>query len=145
MYKSEIIKVSVSSTFVSRSRCRKCTTTPSIYFYSRNPISWYDPNRAKSVFEFVKKYCKRLCPEDYKFDDFVYSSKIGYYNHPVNYKGYKPKLHRTRGVNPIFDMVEYLTCECGHTIWAFSEKSVSNRPEISQRKAKYKHNNKFFY
>lgn len=145
MYKSEIVKVNLSSSFVYRTICLKCGSRPLYYYYTRNPIMWYDPHKNRDIFDFIRKYFKRLSPDNYSLDDFVYSSKIGYYNHPVNYKGYKPKLHRTRGVDPILDLVEHLTCNCGYTVWSFSDKSVRSRPEINNRKCKYKHSNKFVF
>lgn len=137
MHKKEIITVNVSSSFASRARCKMCGEPPSIYFFSRNSILWYDPHRARGIFDFIKKHCKRLSPEEYKLDDFVHGSRASYFSHTVNYKGYRPKLHRARGVDPVFDMIEYLTCECGNTLWAFSEISTFRRPELLHRKAKY--------
>jgi len=145
MKKSKAVKVNLSSSFLSRACCIKCGSRPKYYFYSRNPIMWYDPYKNRELFDFVKKYMNRMSPEDYVLNDFVSANKIGYYNHPVPYKGYKPKLHRTRGTNPVFDLVEHLTCECGASVWSFAEKSISNKPEIFQRKSRYKHKNKFTF
>ena len=137
MRKKQIITVNASTSFASRARCKICGKPPSIYFFSRNSILWYDPNRSKNVFEFIRKHCKRLSSEEYKYVDFPHVSKISYFTHMVNYKGYKPKLHRSRGVDPVFDIIEYLTCDCGSTLWAFSEINTYSRPEICKRKAKY--------
>lgn len=145
MSKSESIKVNLSSSFVCRSVCTKCGTKPLYYYFSRNPIMWYDPGKNRNLFDFIRKYIKTIAPDQYSLDDFKTSAKIGYYNHPVNYKGYRPKLHRARGIDPVYDLVEHLACECGLTTWSFAERSVRNRPEIVNRKSKYKHKNKFIY
>lgn len=130
-----LIKINISSSFIYRTQCIRCGSQPSYYYFSRNPILWYDPNKNKNIFEFVKKYCKRLSPDNFIFDDFRSSSKIGNYNHPVNYKGYKPRLHKSRGVNPVFNVVEHLMCDCGYTIWSFTN---SGRVEIINRKSRHK-------
>jgi hypothetical protein len=138
MHNKKIIAINVSSSFASRAKCKMCSEPPSIYFFSRSSILWHDPNRARGIFDFIKKYCKRMSPEDYKLDNFVHSARTSYFNHAVSYKGYRPKLHRTRGVDPVFGMIEFLACKCGHTLWAFSEYSSRSRAEIFNRKSRYK-------
>lgn len=135
--KQKYFQISASESFLVRTVCKKCKGHPLYYFYSRNPILWYDPRRVIAAFEYVKKYNKRLALDDFSFglDDFRYASKMNLFNHQVNYKGYRPKLHRTRGQNPILDVVEYLTCECGQTAWAYSGMGIMQRHDINHKKA----------
>jgi|SRR6185436_268560 len=132
-----LAKVNLSSSFFIRARCSRCGQKPLYYFYSRNPVLWYDPNKSKNIFDLIKRHYKRFSVDEFIINHIRDAAKIGYYNHSVNYKGYKPKLHRTRGVNPVFDFVEFLTCNCGYSIWSFAEKSIANRKEINNRKARY--------
>ena len=137
MKKIEIVKVNFSSSFLARARCSACGQGPAHYYFSRNPISWYDPINIKKMFEFIKLNFNRLSNEDYRIDDFIFSARTSFFNHSVNYKGYKPRLHRTKGVDPSSDVVEFLICNCGKTAWAFAERSIKNRPEIINRKSRY--------
>jgi len=70
-------------------------------------------------------------------------TSVSFLSHDVIYAKYRPRMHRTLGSNAAFDIVEFLTCACMRSSWAFSDKSVSNRPEITCRKAKGRFPTKF--
>lgn len=135
MHNIQIIKINISNSFIHRARCAKCGNQPKYYYISANPILYNDPNKNKNNFKFIKKYYKRIS-SDHKIDDFRFASKLNYYNHSVNYKSYNPKLHRVKGADAKFNLIESLTCECGYTFWYFTEKSIKNRSEILNRKSK---------
>lgn len=146
-YKSETIKVNVSETFMVRSRCKSCGELPSSYYYYKNPILFEDVSDVKELFGFIRKYISRLCDDFYLADsptNFVHMSFFGF---KLNFKGYNPKLHRTR--TPFIqhkqelEITEFLTCKCGKTSWAFSDKTVRQRPEIILRKGRYRYPKKF--
>lgn len=139
--------MNISESFLHRTICKKCKGHPTYYFYSRNPILWYDPRRVTASFEYIKKNNKRLSPEEFSFalDNFRFSTKLNFYNHPVNYKAYRPKLHRVRGQHPILDVTEYLTCACGYTAWAYSDAGSAFKNEIKHRKARTYITKKFIY
>jgi hypothetical protein len=97
------------------------------------------------IFDVIKPYIKRLSSDHYLWDDPKFFASTTTFEFPATYNKYRPKLHRTRGAKPTFDVVEFLTCDCARTNWAFSEKAVENRREINQRKARYRFPHKFEY
>jgi hypothetical protein len=48
-------------------------------------------------------------------------------------------------LNPRENVTEYVGCNCGATVWSFNDKSAKNRPEITNRKGRYKYPQKFAY
>lgn len=142
-YNPEFITVRLSTPFLARSKCKFCDGAPLIYYYVRNPTLWYNPRRVTNQLQMVKKYVKRLGMNHFMFDDPKYFTETAIFGHTPSYKGYNPKLHRTRGANPTFDIIEFLTCECGLATWAFTEKAVKHRPEIMNRKSRHNFPHKF--
>jgi hypothetical protein len=138
----EVIKVRLSTSFLIRSKCIYCKSGPSVYFYIQNPILWFNHRKVLERIEFLKRNVKRFGGSHFlKFDPkyFIYNS---HFNQSINFKGYNPKLHRTRG-NYAISITEYLQCNCGRMSWAFSEKSIQNRDDILSRKSRFKFPNKF--
>jgi hypothetical protein len=147
IHKSEIVKVNLSETFMVRSRCTSCGELPSMYYYFKNPILFDDVNEIRYLFTFIRKYVNRMCNDFYLIDrpgDFI---RMGFFGFRLNFKGYNPKLHRTRTpwarYKQDLEITEFLTCECGKTSWAFSDKTVKLRPEIILKKARYKYPKNF--
>ncbi len=145
--KQKFLKMNVSESFLHRTFCKKCLGYPIYYFYSRNPILWYDPRRVLSSFDYIKKNNKRLSPEEFTFglENFRFSNRLNFYNHPVNYKSYRPRLHRVRGQHPVLDITEYLTCECGCTAWAYSDIGSVYRNDIKHKKSRVYITKKLMY
>lgn len=140
---TDIVRINLSTPFVVRSRCKKCAKYPSVYYYTRNPVMWFNPNRIRAQFVFIRKFVSRMCNDLYLLEDPKNFHNANYFSFPSSFKGYRPRLHRTKGSSAIFDIVEYLTCECGGSVWAFSDKSIRSRPEIVFRKGRYKYPQKF--
>jgi len=132
------VKVSLSSTFISRAKCKWCCTPPTFYYFARNPTMWFDPRKITNKLEQVKKRVKNIgwITNPIIIDDPTYKVSNSSLSHHPNYKGYRPRLHRTRGSNAIIDSIEYLSCDCGKTYWAFSVFGSKKRPEITNRKAR---------
>jgi len=143
LYKQQIIRVNLSTPFIVKSRCKKCKSNPSIYYYIRNKHLSIDPRSGLKIFESIKKYYKRMCADHYMMISPKYFTDLGSFSHSVNYKGFLPKLHRARGVNIGSNITEFLMCECGATSWAFTDKAAMARPEIVNRKARNKYPQKF--
>jgi hypothetical protein len=142
-FKPELIRVSLSTPFVTKARCRYCKGFPSYYYYARNPTLWYNPRRITESFKMMSKYIKRLSNDFHSAKNPRFCTKVSEIFHQVSYKGYRPRLHRTRGSNPTQDIVEYLMCECGRTSWGFTDKSIKGRPEILNKKAYQRFPQKF--
>lgn len=146
-HKSEIVRVNLSETFMVRSRCKLCGKLPSMYYYFKNPILFDDVNEVKYLFGFIRKYISRMCDDFYLIESpssFIHMSFFGF---KLNFKGYNPKLHKTRTpwirYKQDLEITEFLTCECGKTSWAFSDKTVKLRPEIILKRARYKYPKRF--
>jgi hypothetical protein len=142
-YKSEIIRINLSTPFLVKNRCKECGSHPSIYYYIRNRNLWLDPRRVLKDFDILKKYYKRMCSDHYMMLSPKYFTDLGSFSHQVGYKGFLPKLHRSRGRSIISNIAEFLMCECGATSWAYADKAVINCPEIANRKARSKYPQKF--
>lgn len=142
-YKPEIVRVNLSTPFLVRSRCKFCAGLPTHYYYIRNATMWYNPRKPIDHFKQMTKYVKRMCSDHYLMEEPKYFVEMASFSHPVSYKGYRPRLHRTRGSSATQDVVEFLMCDCGRSSWAFSDKAVKYRPEIVARKARYRFPQKF--
>lgn len=140
-FKSKRITLNISSTFLIRSRCKSCSTIPNIYWYVRNTTLVLDPRIVMDSFAFWSNFSKSFNSSYYLFDDPKNSTNISQFKYKL-YKAYRPRLHRTIGANPQFDIVEFLMCSCGKSNWAFSEKAIVNR-EIIHHKARYIYPKKF--
>lgn len=144
-YKSETIRINLSTPFIVRSRCKFCGEFPSVYYLVRNSVMWHNPRKIQEQSSLYNSIVERLCANYYLKEDPKSFTSTNYFAYWVPYKNYRPRLHRTRGSNPVLDTIEFFTCDCGRTTWALSEKAVKNRPEISNRKARRKYPNKFEY
>lgn len=136
MPNSELISVRLSTPFLARTKCVYCGGPPTTYYYARNTTLWNNPRRVTDQLSFVKKFVKRMSSDHYYIGDPKHFKSAAYFSHSVNYKGYRPRLHRTIGSNPVFDATEYLACDCGQARWAFSEKAILGRSEILLRKSR---------
>lgn len=135
--KSSKFNVNISSTFIARTKCKFCNVGPTHYYASKNPISTVSHREVLAFFNWVKKYYGRFCRDFYLFDDPSNCSSLKAFSHPVNYKGFRAKLHKNKGVSPHMDFVDCLVCDCGRTTWAFYQRSISNRKEVVNRKGRY--------
>jgi hypothetical protein len=142
-YKPEIIRVSLSTPFLVKSRCKHCASLPSHYYYIRNATMWFNPRVVIDRFKSNLKYFKKMTTDHYMIDDPKYFHDMSNFTHAVTYKGYRPRLHRTRGSSATQDVVEFLMCECGKTSWGFSDKAIKNRPEIVNKKSRRRFPQKF--
>lgn len=144
-YKPEIIQVNLSNSFMSRTKCAVCGEEPKIYYYQERPYLFNDHRSMGRIFDYFKKWFKKMNQDWYLEADPKFFSDITSFCHPVDYKGYNPKLHMTKGMNPKTNVTQFISCWSGCSIWAFSDKANSNRPEFTNRKCKYGHPDKFIY
>lgn len=145
VYKPEVIRVRLSSPFLARTKCKYCGGAPSIYFYVKNATLWVNPRKMVELFDVIRPYIRRMGADHYLWDDPKYFTSISTFEFPLTLNKYRPRIHRTRGAKSTADVVEFLTCDCARSNWAFSDKAVENRREINQRKARYRFPHKFEY
>jgi hypothetical protein len=140
--KPEIHRVRLSSPFMVRSRCKFCMGSPIIYYYIRNPTLWFNPRKAMDRMSFIKKLLQHLRSLGF-LNEPKHCHSAAELSHDVSWAKYRPRLHRTKGSSAIFDVVEFVTCDCMQTTWAYSDEAIQNRPEINHRKSRYRFPTKF--
>src|SRR5579885_3673696 len=133
-HKVEVIQVNLSSSFMVRTKCAICGQEPTVYYYNNKPHLWKDHRSPGRLFDSWKKWLKRLCMDWYMDSEPRYFHDNSNFSHTVDYKGFNPKLHHARGIDVDSNIIEYITCWSGCTVWAFSGKANSKRREITQRK-----------
>lgn len=142
-YKPEVTYIKLSKPCLVNKKCKHCGGPPVEYWYVRNPTMWFSPRKSLDhQATFVQKYWNRFNDDFYlekEPKNFIGTSIFSvFYDH-----SYRPRLHRSRGTNPTFDTVEFLSCDCGKSNWCFSQKAVFHRPEIKHRQARYSFPQKF--
>jgi hypothetical protein len=147
-HKPEIIRVSLSTPFLVRSRCKGCGGHPNIYYWIRNPSISLDPRKGisehlEAVIRYMSRYSTRVISDFYLEEKPSSFTKINLFNYNFGPKSFNPRAHKNRGTNMTFEVVEYLTCECGKSAWAFTDKIIKNKPEIFNRKSRFTFPNKF--
>lgn len=142
-FKPEIIKVRLSTPFLARTKCKFCNGSPSVYYYTYNPKLHNGPDWLQKFFAITTGHIKRLTTDWYLDTDPKYYSSVNVFFQGTAFKKYNSKIHHTRGIDVDNYIAEYLTCDCGKATWAFAEKAILKRPEIAQRKSRYKFPHKF--
>lgn len=140
--KPEFIKIRLSTPFVVRTKCKHCGGSPAFYWYTRNPTMWFSPRKEIEHFDHYRKLIKKFNSDYYLSEEPKYFTKMIMFNY-AGRDGYRPRLHRSRGTNPVFDRVEYLSCDCGMATWAFNQKAGDLKPEKSNRRARTHFPNEF--
>lgn len=143
--KPEIIKVSLSSPFITRARCKFCGNFPSIYFCYRNGMKYIDFNCVKEYLDRIKKYRNSFREDYYLSVDPINFNSVNSFFYVAGFKSYCPMVHRTKGTDGRFSYIDCFTCECGRSSWSFSQKLIEYRPEIFNRKSKNKFDKKYIY
>lgn len=142
--KDDVIRIRLSSPFMARACCKYCGGAPLIYYYIRNATNWFNPRKAIGQLNFLKTLVQKLM-SIHVFSDPKDYTTISHFSQSFGYAQYRPRLHRTKGSSATFDIVEFLTCDCMKTTWAFSQKSSQNRPEITNRKARFTYPKNFLF
>jgi hypothetical protein len=147
MYKPEIIRINISSSFMSRARCKQCGDGPDFYYAMMKPHKWKNVRHFLVYSKAVKSWIQRMLSNWYLPYTPRYFHDLSDFTFRLESKSFDPSLYRVRGANisERDDVIEFLGCECGATVWAFNDKSTKNRPEITNRKGRYKYPQRFVY
>src|SRR5512135_1353899 len=131
MYKPELIRINISSTFMARARCKNCGKGPDYYYSVGQPFKWVDARSALVFSKKIKEWLTKIVSNWYLPFSPQFFKKLGDFTFSLEDKSYSPLFHRTRGANIGHHkrVVEFVGCECGATVWAFNEKSAVKRPE----------------
>ena len=146
-YRAEIIRVNISSSFISRARCAKCGKHPDYYYYVRKPYLWKTIGLHIASSKWFRKWISRMTADWYLDGAPKNFPDIKEFSFTLEDKHYLPTLYRVRGTPARDDqnVVEMAGCSCGGTLWAFNNKSVKDRQEITNRKGRYSYPQKFEY
>lgn len=144
--RAQVIKINISETFMARARCKDCGKFPDYYYAVMKPFVWKEVKYFMIFSEYTKHW---FAKNSGWFKDYSpkYFTKMGDFSKRMTDKSYNPIAHRTRGadINDLFNSTEFVGCSCGSTVWAFNNVSVQKRPEITNRKGRYKYPQKFSY
>ena len=144
--KTEVVKINISESFMARARCKSCGKGPDYYYATMKPFMWKDV-KYFLVFSSITRdwFAKNF--NWFKAFEPKHFTKIGDFSKRLEDKSYNPITHRTKGadINDRYNVVEYVGCSCGATVWGFNNVSVQKRPEITNRKGRYKYPQKFSY
>ena len=124
--KNKPIKISLSSSFMSKSKCSKCAGNPQYYFsYNACASARSFPFTQYDIFRMCNDYYLEETPrEHYKMNSLKFGKTI------IN--GYSPQQHMYFNAS---NFIEILMCKCYATTWVFTSKAITNRPEIFNRKS----------
>lgn len=142
-WKPQVMRINLSSTFVIKNKCTECNKHPDEYYWIQLPPYYYDVRSSQAVFDWIKKYIKRMVSSWYTKHEPRHFKTIRDFNFFWMEKSYKPSIHQHLNLEETDHVIEYLACPCGRTVWAFNQKDAEHRPEIKNRKARYSYPNKF--
>lgn len=141
--KPKSFRLNYSSSFLARTKCVACNKSPDLYYRLQLPTLWQHPVANKIMFDWFKKYIKHINNSWYKRHQPRYFTILKDFNFYWTEKSYNPRLHQYKGVDNSENIVEYLMCPCGKTVWAFNQANGEGRAEIKNRKARYEYPQKF--
>ena len=145
MFKMEKVKINISSTFMARARCTECGGLPNFYYCTRKPHLWKEVREQIELSGWLRTWIKRMNNNWYYELDPRDLNDIKEFSFTIDDKHYAPTYHRTFRNNTKNGLVEFVGCSCGDTVWAFTQKSAKNRPEIVNRKGRYNYPKNFEY
>lgn len=125
--------IKYSNTFTKRTICKWCHCAPQEYSLIRNPLIYKNYKFTLNQFSYIRENVVRMASDIYLDFDPKDFKNTAEYKFPVSFKGYNPRLHRTRGSTSRTNVTEILSCPCGRSEWAFNYKSTVERKDIIMR------------
>jgi hypothetical protein len=146
-YKLQRVRINISSSFMARALCKECGKGPAYYYHVRLPFIWKDVSDQIIGSKWFRSWIKRLVSDWYLVSEPRYFRDISEFSASFPDAHYNPTAHMKRGLPKVEkdNVMEMLGCECGATVWAFNQKSTKNRPEVINRKGRYKYPRQFEY
>lgn len=137
------IRINYSSSFIARTKCIKCGLPPDEYYWVNHSLYYDTPQDASALFTWFKKYITNVVGYWYEKSQPRHFHNMKTFTVRWPEQSYKPTLHQHRNVKDDDNITEYLVCPCGKTAWAFNSMVAEHRPEIKNRKARYRYPQKF--
>lgn len=131
-YNQEIVKIKLSSSFISRTLCKFCLNGPIGYICFRNKKVYKSPRlafRRQSNLNINPSFVIENCV---KYREFHLSSE----SFLLDLNMFNIVAHRTIKFINKKNVEECVFCECGRTIWTFNNKSTQHKKEVLNRKSK---------
>lgn len=108
-------EVNISTTFMTRGRCKLCGELPTTYCNVRLASFYLTPYEKIKNTDWAKPFYKKTNVDALMSLPPSIETKLQDFSHQLNYKGYSPRLHRTQSLKT--NMIEYASCECRQTVW----------------------------
>lgn len=137
------VSVNVSSSFLPRAKCKMCGQGPAFYYFKTKRIAIVDTSEFRK--QYSKKEKTRSSSRKFRGPTTDYSRwhKISDFSLKVSQDSYSTFAHRAaKSVRPS-KIEEFLSCECGSTVWGFERAQFNKRPESLNRRAKYNYPQRF--
>lgn len=134
-YKPVLTKVSLSTPILTKNVCCKCVKGPSWYYFIREMDAYKHPHDLLKMYEWIQSKTKRFSLDFYSSDSPKHFTSIQNFNYQVLNKSFSCRAHKNKvGTNS--NVAEFLSCECGSTVWALSTEAFNKfKPEITNRKS----------
>ena len=122
----DMMQVSLSHSFLVRTKCRHCMESPSLYFYIKAPYYHKSPEKTKQVSESLQKIYKKIVYDYYLLDspsNFIDTSAFK----TKMFTACKPRYHLSRNATN-YDgamLIDCLTCKCRKTLWQFKQITIT--------------------
>lgn len=124
-------KIKLSTTFPTRSICKFCQKSATIYYFYKNEKIYKSPEVA---LKYERVYTINVDLYEHgitKYHEFQLADSG---NFPLTINRFNIKMHRCINISNSDNYEESLYCECGKTCWIINYKSSKNRKEISMKK-----------
>lgn len=138
-FKIEKTKINISSSFLARSKCVECRSYPLYYFIMYRSYGRKNARLSSETFHSLKKFIHRMNEDYYLSYQPRHFTSLSSFSFKLALKSYNPILYKSRGLPVDMDncVTEFLTCDCGKSVWAFDMKYSQNKTEVINRKGKY--------
>ncbi len=137
------VKVNLSSTFMARSRCKKCKGLPEFFYHSKLPYYHVSPHSSNLITTFVQNKLK-IVSDYYLSDDPSNFNNLSAFS-SKSCTAYNARYHISRAPS-IYGgsmRIDYLSCKCRSTVWAFKQSTPTE--ESMSKKARTTYNKKFIF
>ena len=139
----QVRKINFSSPTLMKSRCKKCGKHPNLYYCIRQSDNIFNPRDKIKQSEWLFSFFKRMSSNWHLSSSPKWFTKLDTFSHIPSYKSFTPRLHKTKSsVNANY--IEYLSCGCYGSIWAFSDMG-NQLPEHRNRRSRRQYPNTFIY
>jgi len=130
----KIIKISLSTPVLARTKCPFCLSLPNNYYAMLPPPSHQSPAVIKKLFDRYIKYELTFNPVPYLHSSPKNLTGLSEFSSGPLYQKFKVGLHKNVPCKePIIK--EVLSYNCERTVWLFNFNSITERYDLIMKKA----------